>query len=145
MSETMTVECAYCKTPNRVVKGRDNALCGRCREPLTGSAGAVAVTERNFRAEVLESRTPVLVDCWASWCGPCRVLGPTIDALAGRLAGQVKVVKVNVDESPAIAQRLGVQSLPTLLAFRDGQVIGRQVGAGSGEQIIAWLRQVRAL
>lgn len=145
MSETMTVQCAYCKTPNRVVRGREGAVCGRCREPLETPAAAVHVTEANFQREVLESALPVLVDCWAPWCGPCRMLGPLIDALAVRLAARVKVVKINVDEAPAIAQKLRIQSIPTLLAFKDGRVLGRQAGAASGEQIVGWLRQVGAL
>lgn len=148
MSETMTVQCAYCKTANRVVRGREGAICGRCREPLDAGAAmgkAVNVTEGSFQREVLESPLPVLVDCWAPWCGPCRMLTPTIDALAGRLAGQVKVAKLNVDEAPTLAGRMSIQGVPTLMAFKNGQLLGRQTGAGSADQIVGWLRQVGAL
>ena len=145
MSETMTVQCAYCKTPNRVARGREGAICGRCREPLAAPSGAVKLTEGNFQREVIESSMPVLVDCWAPWCGPCRALGPVIDQLAGRLAGRVKVGKLNVDEAPTIAGRLGIRGVPTLLAVKNGQIIGRQVGAGSAEQLVGWLKQVGAL
>jgi thioredoxin len=145
MSETMTVQCAYCKTPNRVVRGKSGAMCGRCREPLEAPGKAITLTEGNFQREVLEARGAVLVDAWAPWCGPCKVLGPVIDQLAGRLAGQVTVGKLNVDDAPTLAGRLQIRGVPTLMAFKNGQLLGRQTGAGSAEQIVGWLRQVGAL
>ncbi|MFN3428396.1 MAG: thioredoxin [Candidatus Sericytochromatia bacterium] len=148
MSDTMTVQCATCKTANRVVRGREGAICGRCREPLDAGAArgkAVNLTEGSFQREVLESGLPVLVDCWAPWCGPCRMLTPVIDGLAGQLAGKVKVAKLNVDEAPTLAGRMSIQGVPTLMAFKNGQLLGRQTGAGSADQIVGWLRQVGAL
>ena len=86
-------------------------------------------TDSNFSTEVLKSDTPVLVDFWAPWCGPCRQIAPAIDQLASENAGAVKVGKVNIDENPGTAQEYGVSSIPTLLIFNGGEVVNRLVGA----------------
>lgn len=88
----------------------------------------VAVTTGTFESEVLKSAVPVLVDFWAPWCGPCRMVAPVLDAVAAEYGGKVKVVKVNVDEQPALADRYGILGIPTLLLFRDGQMLHQQVG-----------------
>ena len=85
-------------------------------------------TEANFDAEVLSSDQPVLVDFWAPWCAPCRAVGPTIDALADEFAGKAKVGKVNIDEHPAIAAKYGVQSIPTVIVLKNGEITGNFVG-----------------
>jgi thioredoxin 1 len=90
---------------------------------------AVAVTEETFTTEVLESREPVLVDFWAAWCGPCRVIAPTVEELAVEYKGQLKVVKVDVDQNQDIAIRYGVQSIPTLMVFKEGKMVERILGA----------------
>lgn len=87
------------------------------------------MTDSSFEQEVLKSPLPVLLDCWAPWCGPCRVIAPVIKELVGDLAGAVKVAKLNVDENPEVAGRLGIQGIPTLLLFRNGQILGTMVGA----------------
>jgi len=97
--------------------------------PSTIKVGPVEVTDSNFSQEVLRSSGPVLLDCWAPWCGPCRMMAPVIDELAVELAGTVKVAKLNVDQNPQTAQTLSIQSIPTLLVFRDGKVIGGMTGA----------------
>jgi len=89
---------------------------------------AIVFTDANFDAEVLKSKTPVLVDFWAEWCGPCRMLGPTIEELAKEYAGKVKVGKVNVDENPGIASKFGIRSIPTVMIFKDGTVFEQMVG-----------------
>ena len=86
-------------------------------------------TEAAFDADVLKSETPVLVDFWAEWCGPCRMLGPTIDTVADEYAGKAKVGKLNVDQEMGIAQRYGIRGIPALLTFKDGKVAGQLVGA----------------
>ena len=88
----------------------------------------VIVSDATFEKEVLKSAEPVLVDFWAPWCGPCRILGPIVEKLAGEFAGTVKVAKVNVDENPSSAQTYGVMSIPTLIVFKGGQVAEQMVG-----------------
>jgi len=89
---------------------------------------AIAVNQDNFDQEVLQAETLVLVDFWASWCGPCRAMAPVVDKVASDFAGRVKVVKVNVDESGPLAGRFSIQSIPTLLLFKGGQVVGSIIG-----------------
>lgn len=86
------------------------------------------MTDETFAKEVLQAPQPVLVDFWAPWCGPCRVLGPIVEKLAGEFAGKVAVAKVNVDENPVTAQKYGVMSIPTMVIFKGGQVVEQIVG-----------------
>jgi thioredoxin 1 len=87
------------------------------------------LTDANFDEEVLKAKGPVLVDFWATWCPPCRMIGPAIEAAADRFAGRAKVAKLDVDDSPLVAQRYGIRSIPTLLLFQDGCVVEQRVGA----------------
>lgn len=90
---------------------------------------AAAVTDATFKQEVLESNVPVLVDFWAPWCGPCRMVAPVVDEIAQQYSDQVKVVKVNTDENPSVASQYGIRSIPTLMIFKDGQRVDTVVGA----------------
>jgi len=101
----------------------------------------IRVTAQNFDTEVLQAGQPVIVDFYADWCGPCKMIAPALDEIAGELAGRVKVAKVNVDEEPALAQRFNVQSLPTLLYFQNGGVVNQVIGATSKKNILARLNQ----
>ncbi len=99
--------------------------------------GATPVTDDKFGTEVLESDTPVLVDFWAEWCGPCKMVGPIVDEIAEEQAGSMKVMKLNVDENPATARAYGVMSIPTLLVFKDGEPAKRIVGAKPKQALLA--------
>src|ERR1041385_620039 len=94
------------------------------------SNGIIEVTDASFEQEVLKSETPVLVDFWAPWCGPCRALAPAVEAMATELEGRMKVVKCNLDEAGPLATKYGVQSIPTLALFKRGQMVHQIVGAG---------------
>ena len=106
---------------------------------------AVAVTESSFNTEVLESTVPVLVDFWAAWCAPCRAIAPTIEELAVEYAGKLKVVKLDVDENGEISIRYGVQSIPTLMLFKDGNMVERMVGAYPKATILSKIKPHLAL
>ena len=101
----------------------------------------LAVTSGNFATEVLQSPLPVLVDFWAAWCGPCRAVAPTVEALASEYAGKLKVVKLDVDESGDVAGQFGVQSIPTLILFKGGQPVERLVGNYPKPAIVSKIQQ----
>ena len=100
------------------------------------------ITEANFEAEVLNSTQPVLVDFWAEWCGPCKMLSPVLDEIASEQAGRLKVAKVNVDQHPALAARFAIQSIPTLVYFAEGEVRHRTVGVAGKKAILAQLEDL---
>jgi thioredoxin 1 len=104
--------------------------------------GAQAVTDNDFATEVLESSLPVLVDFWAEWCGPCRMIAPIVEEIGAENADKLKVVKLNVDENPGTARDYGIMSIPTLLVFRGGQAEKRIVGAKGKAQLLADLADV---
>lgn len=104
----------------------------------------ITVTNSNFESEVLKSSKPTLVDFWASWCGPCRALSPVVDEIAGENS-QYKVCKINVDEQPELAARFGIMSIPTLLIFNNGSVVGKSVGVRPKQDILNLLSQSKSL
>ena len=106
--------------------------------------GIIELTADNFEAEVIKSDKPVLVDFWAEWCGPCRMLAPTINQVATDYAGRVKVAKLNVDEYGEIAARYQIRGIPTILVFNGGEVSEQMVGAGSKESIVKMVDKVAA-
>ena len=99
----------------------------------------VKVTDSSFGEDVLKSSEPVVVDFWAEWCGPCRMIGPALEELAGSMDGKVKIVKLNVDENPATAAKYGIMSIPTLMLFKNGELASRQVGAAPKQKLEQWI------
>jgi thioredoxin 2 len=131
------VRCRHCGRRNRVPAAAAGIpRCGNCHQPLPWIADAVDDTF----AEVAEAApVPVVVDLWAPWCGPCRMVSPALAQVATELAGQVKLVKVNVDDSPKIQQRFEVQAIPALIVLRRGQVAARRSGAAPAADLRAWV------
>jgi thioredoxin 1 len=101
--------------------------------------GVAKVSDANFESEVLKSSEPVVVDFWAEWCGPCKMIAPALEEIAGSLAGKVKIVKLNVDENPATASKYGIMSIPTLMLFKNGELASRQIGAAPKAKLEQWI------
>jgi thioredoxin 2 len=146
MTDAITISCPSCGAANRVPRDKLaqglRPRCGRCKQPLPDvGAAPFVVTDATFAAEVERSPVPVLVDAWAAWCGPCRMIAPAIDALAAELAGKVRVAKLNVDENPATASRFDIRSIPALLVIAGGREVDRIVGAQPKEAIRARLER----
>jgi thioredoxin 2 len=137
IASSEVITCPVCGKRNRVPAASTGIpRCGNCHSPLPWIADA---GDDSYRDVVEESSIPVLVDLWAPWCGPCHMVSPALEQLANDFAGKVKLVKINVDESPSISQRFGVQGIPTLLVTRKGEVIARQTGAAPESTLRTWL------
>jgi len=138
------VKCPSCGTTNRLPAPQPGrkAICAKCKTPLSEPGGPVQVTDQTFAVEVERSATPVLLDLWAEWCGPCHMLAPTIEQLSSEMAGRVKVAKLNIDENPVTASRFGVRSIPTLLVLNRGAEVDRLVGVQPKQEIVRRLEQV---
>ncbi len=144
------VVCTNCGAKNRVDEGaaeRLQPVCGKCGTALSVPVGATkthkprTVTDATFKQEVLEVRgVPVLLDCWAQWCGPCRMIAPVLDELAAESNGRYLITKLNVDENPRTSERFDIRSIPTMLIFKDGALVDRIVGAQPKAAIAARLR-----
>jgi thioredoxin 1 len=104
------------------------------------SENTVAVSDDTFKADVLDAEGPVLVDFWAEWCGPCKMIGPALEEIAGEMKGQVKVAKVNIDENPMTPTTYGVRGIPTLIMFKDGKPVDTKVGAAPKSALKAWVQ-----
>jgi thioredoxin 2 len=138
-ADASVVVCPNCGRKNRVpAAAAGTPSCGHCHNPLPWIVDA---GDDSFAERVEQARMPVLVDLWAPWCGPCRAVSPALENLARDRAGRIKLVKVNVDESPAIAARFGVQGIPTLLVLDKGTVVTRQTGAAPEAALRQWLDQ----
>ncbi len=140
------VTCQQCGAKNRVDEAKAQAMdptCGKCGAKLVvgpaSGAKPIEVTDQTFAREVLGADRPVLLDCWAPWCGPCRMVAPVMDQLAAEANGRYIVAKLNVDENPQTAAQLGIQSIPTLLIFKGGRVVDLLIGAQPKQVIAAHL------
>ena len=143
-TETELIACPLCGARNRVpvekLRAKLQPICGRCKSPLSAPDHPVTVTDENYAKVVEQSLLPVLLDMWAEWCGPCRMIAPTVEQLARELQGRVRVAKLNVDENPMTASRYGVRSIPTLLVIKGGREVDRLVGALPKQEILRRLQ-----
>lgn len=146
------IECRKCRSKNRVDLNRAAdkvARCGKCGEPLqvasngfhVGTDKVLVVTDESFERDVLNRAGVVMLDCWAPWCGPCRMIGPIMEQLAAESNGRYQITKLNVDENPRTSARFQIQSIPTMLIFKDGKLVDRLIGAQPKPAIAAKLAQ----
>jgi thioredoxin 2 len=145
MSEPSVIQCLNCGAKNRVPREKLQQglqpVCGQCKTLLSLANQPVTVTDGTFSSEVERSPLPVLLDMWAPWCGPCRVIAPVIEQLAAEMAGRVRVAKLNVDDNPETAERFNVRSIPALLVLKAGREIDRIVGVQPKSEIVRRLPQ----
>lgn len=145
MSEpTTTIECESCHKNNRVPLARlkDKPKCGSCGAVLPLGGGPIELTDDNFESVVSTSPVPVVVDFWAPWCGPCRMIGPILEQVASDKPYDVLIAKLNVDENPRTASRFQVRSIPMLVALHEGEAIDTQVGALPAAALKGWVNRV---
>jgi thioredoxin 2 len=137
--DALHIACARCGATNRVPAARrgEDPTCGRCGEPLLAGE-PMELTDANFDAVVGKTDLPVVVDFWAPWCGPCRMMAPAFEQAAAQLKGRAVLVKVNSDDNPRTAARFGIRSIPTLVKLDHGQETGRRSGALPAGQIVAF-------
>jgi len=141
MSEGRKVVCGNCGKTNRLPAERAPAAarCGSCHQPIF-SGHPIEVDEAAFSRHLANSEIPLLVDVWAPWCGPCRAMAPMFERAAGELEPNVRLLKLNSDNAPAVSQRLGISGIPTLLLMRGGREIARTAGAMDAQRIVAWTK-----
>ncbi|MBC8439893.1 MAG: thioredoxin TrxC [Deltaproteobacteria bacterium] len=143
---SLILACSNCKAKNRVPISRidESPKCGKCNKvlPIEILSRPVNVSDNNFDREVLGSILPVLVDCWAPWCGPCRAVGPVLDELAQKYRARLKIAKLNVDENPGIGSRYSISSIPTLFLVKNGRIIDTLMGALPKEQLESQIARI---
>ena len=139
---TVTIPCAFCGAGNRVDMARasDRPKCGKCAKPFLLDR-PVKLTEEDFDRTIAQSTAPVLVDFYADWCGPCKVMAPVIDRIAREHMGELLVGKLDTDRAPGVSARLGIRGIPTFILFRDGAEVARETGAVAPAQLEALASQ----
>ena len=148
MADPLMIRCPVCAATNRVPREKvEQGLrpkCGRCKNLLPIELKPLTVTDATFAADVEGAQLPVLVDAWAVWCGPCRMMEPIVDELANEMVGRARIAKLNVDENPITASRFDLRSIPTLLVIKGGQEVDRILGAQPKTEILKRLERVTA-
>jgi thioredoxin 2 len=135
------VACPHCNAINRIpeTRLRDNPTCGQCKQPLfTGKP--VNLTDSSFAAHVERSSIPVVVDFWAEWCGPCKMMAPHFASVAGNLEPNVRFAKLDTEANPNTSARFNIRSIPTLIVFKNGREVARQSGAMDANTLTIWIR-----
>ncbi len=140
MDESVHIVCPHCDAINRVLRNKlaDTPKCGSCKQMLF-NAHPVELTSANFDRHVGRSGIPVVVDFWASWCGPCKMMAPAFEQAARLLEPRMRLAKLNTEKEQAIAARFGIQSIPTLAVFKEGREVARQSGAMDAATLVAWV------
>jgi thioredoxin 2 len=137
MAEPRIAECPHCGKKNRVPAAASGIpRCGNCHQPLPWITDA---TDDTFAEVVEQSTIPVVVDLWATWCAPCRMVSPALERVATELAGRIKLVKVDIDAAPKLSERFAVQAVPTLMVVKGGHVVARQAGAAPAAVLRTWV------
>ncbi|MDD3449996.1 MAG: thioredoxin TrxC [Gammaproteobacteria bacterium] len=141
MSDSTHIVCPHCGAVNRIPSSRlaDQPRCGKCRGPLF-AARPVALTAENFQRHIGRSDIPVLVDFWAPWCGPCKMMAPAFEEAARQLEPRVRLAKVDTEAEQALGARFNIRSIPTLALFRAGREVARQPGAMGAADIVRWVQ-----